>query len=178
MQTVELEMAYALSGVPNRDTFSIKPIEAFVRSYLAASTISVDPFARNKRWATYTNDLNPDTEAECHMDAEAFVHMLASCGVLADLALFDPPYSPRQMSECYKGVGLTPTTKDTQNAALYARVRNALLAVVPVGGVVLSFGWNSGGMGKTRGFVKERILLVNHGAAHNDTICVAERRVA
>jgi hypothetical protein len=111
---------------PNADTFSIPPIEKFVRSYFRGSKVSVDPFARNKRWATHTNDLNPKTTAEHHLDAEVFAKMLVNQGVVADLVLFDPPYSPRQISECYQSIGREVTTKDTQNSALYRRVRDAL----------------------------------------------------
>lgn len=32
-------------------------------------------------------------------------------------------------------------------------------------------------MGKERGFEILEILLVCHGGAHNDTICLAERRI-
>ena len=56
--------------MPNKDTFSVAPIGAFVKKYLAQSRVSVDPFARNKAWATYTNDLNPSTSAQRHLDAE------------------------------------------------------------------------------------------------------------
>jgi len=38
------------------------------------------------------------------------------------------------------------------------------------------FGWNSCGMGDRHGFEQIEILLVAHGGAHNDTICLAERR--
>lgn len=163
-------------AMPNADTFSIQPIEAFVRRYLSASKRSVDPFARNKRWATKTNDLNPETTAEYHMDAEAFLREMRATGECFDLALFDPPYSPRQISECYKSVGLEVGMKETQNAALYRRVRDALEPCVAPEGVVLSFGWNSNGMGKKRGWEIVEILLVAHGGGHNDTICLAERR--
>ena len=57
-----------------------------------------------------------------------------------DLVIFDPPYSPRQISECYKGFGREVTTQDTQNAALYKRVRDALDPLIVTGGIVLSFG--------------------------------------
>jgi len=99
--------------MPDADTFSIGPIGDFVRRYLAVSRVSVDPFARDKRWATHTNDLNPATKAEHHLDAEAFCVLLAGQGVKADLVLFDPPYSPRQISECYKSVGLEVGMKET-----------------------------------------------------------------
>lgn len=45
------------------------------------------------------------------------------------------------------------------------------------GGKVISFGWNSCGIGKTRGFEIERILIVCHGGHHNDTICTVEKKV-
>lgn len=87
-----------------------------------------------------------------------------------------PPYSNRQISECYKSIGLEVGTKETQNAALYSRVRTAALPILTEEAVVLSFGWNSVGMGKKHGFEIIEMLLVCHGGAHNDTICLAEKR--
>lgn len=163
-------------AMPNADTFSIKPIGEFVQRYLKQSKHSIDPFARDKEWFTFTNDLNPDTKAQYHLDAEEFLKIMGNSGVQVDLAIFDPPYSPRQISECYKGVGLKVGTKETQSGVLYKRVRNALDPLVKVGGIVLSFGWNSVGMGIKRGYQIEEILLVCHGGAHSDTICIAERK--
>jgi len=164
-------------AMPSADTFSIPPIGDFVRAYLSKSKVSVDPFARNKRWATYTNDLSPDTLAEYHMDAEVFLNMLAEHGVIADLVILDPPYSPRQISECYKGAGLDVGMKETQSAILYQRVRDAAIKVCSDSAVVLSFGWNTVGMGERHDFEKIEIMLCCHGGAHNDTICLAERRM-
>ena len=163
--------------MPNHDTFSVPPIGDFVRRYLAASLISVDPFARNKNWATYTNDLSPATSAQRHMDAEAFLKELATENISADLIIFDPPYSPRQISECYKAIGMEVGMKETQSALLYQRVRNAILPILAPGGIVLSFGWNTVGMGKKHGFEQVEIMLCCHGGAHNDTICLAEKQI-
>lgn len=162
--------------MPSAETFSVAPIGAMVQRYLNASRISCDPFARNKRWATYTNDLNPKTKAEYHMDAEDFLRMLAGKGIRCDLALLDPPYSPRQISECYQEAGIKCGKKETQNAALYARVKNALTEVLTDDATVLSFGWNSTGMSQKHGYEIIEILLVCHGGAHNDTICLAEHK--
>lgn len=141
-------------AMPNGDTFSVPPIGGFVQKYLAASRISVDPFARNKDWATYTNDLNPNTAAQRHMDAEEFLLELGREGLTGkiDMAILDPPYSPRQISELYKEIGLTCGMKDTQSAVLYQRVRNALAPLLTLDAVVLSFGWSTNGMGKKHGF--------------------------
>lgn len=162
--------------MPNGDTFDIKPIGEFVKKYLSTSKISVDPFARNKRWATHTNDLNPDTCAEHHVDCLVFLEQLRCKGVLADLVLFDPPYSPRQIKELYDGIGLKMLQTEALRTAAWKKERDVIDSILPLGGVVLSFGWNSGGMGKGRGYEIEELLLVNHGSSHNDTICMAERK--
>lgn len=111
------------------------------------------------------------------MDAESYLHMMAEkhAGSI-DLAIMDPPYSPRQISELYKEIGLTCGMKDTQSAVLYQRVRNALVPLLTPNAIVLSFGWSSNGMGKKHGFEIIEIMLCAHGGAHNDTICLAERR--
>jgi len=144
---------------------------------LQQAEVSIDPFARNKRWATYTNDLSPDTSAEYHMDAEDFLKMLAEKGVKCDLAIFDPPYSPRQISECYKQIGMEVGMKETQSAILYQRVRDTMMPILEDGATVLSFGWNSVGMGKKNGFEISDMMIVCHGGAHNDTICMAETMI-
>lgn len=164
-------------AMPSAETFSVKPIGAFVHRYLGRGLVSIDPFARNRTWFTHTNDLNPTTTAQHHMDAESFLHMLLVDGVQADVGIFDPPYSPRQISECYKSIGLTVGMEETQNGRLYKRVRDALDAVMKPEGIVLSFGWQSSGMGKGRGYEPIEIALIQHGGGHNDTICIAERKM-
>ena len=41
-------------------------------------------------------------------------------------------------------------------------------------GKVISFGWNTAGIGKTRGFEIKRTLIVPHGGSKNDTLCTVE----
>lgn len=161
-------------AMPTADTFDCKPMGDFVRSYLRG--VSVDPFARNKRWATHTNDLNPQTEAEHHMEAIDFLRMLADQGVKADVVLIDPPYSPRQVKECYDGIGLKMKQTDALRGFYHKRLKEQLCRLLADDGAVLTFGWNSTGMGRKLGFEIVEILLVCHGSDHNDTICVAERR--
>lgn len=159
--------------MPSRDTFDIPPIAGFVRKYLMKSEVSIDPFARNKRWATYTNDLNPETAATEHLDAEDFLQKYKN--VCPDLVIFDPPYSPAQVAEVYQKVGEKRDGGGGRNGELYARVRRAIREIAVPGTTVLSFGWQSAGMGK--GWEMLEMLIVCHGGAHNDTICMAERRV-
>jgi len=166
-------------AMPSSDTFDVPPIGEFVKSYLRKSKISVDPFARNKRWATYTNDLNPETSAEYHMPADKFLQTLKDKGVVADLVIFDPPYSRRQVKEVYEGVGLRFTNDDSQYySSNWKTERTIINEILAVGGIVLSFGWNTSGMGSFDNFAKQEILIVCHGGSRYDTLCVAERKTA
>ncbi len=164
-------------AMPTADTFECPPIADFVRSYVERSKVSIDPFSRNSRLATYRNDINPNTCADYHLDAVEFLEWFEAVLVRADLVLLDPPYSPRQISECYMEIGKPCGMEDTQNGSFYKEVRDAADKLTAPGGVVISCGWNSSGMGKGRGYEIEAVMLVCHGGAHNDTICMAERKI-
>lgn len=159
-------------AMPSRNTLNIKPIYEWAEPYLVDATMSIDPFARNCELADVTNDLNPDTDAKWHKPANEFLKLFDN----ADLVIFDPPYSLRQVKECYENYGVGFTQKDSQNAIRWTVERDIIAKNQRKGEVVLSFGWTSTCMGKKRGYEIESILLVSHGPAHNDTICVAERK--
>lgn len=161
-------------AMPNPDTFSIKPIAELLDRCLKADQVIIDPFARNSKRGTVTNDLNPNTRATFHLLAEDFVRTLTPD--TSDVVLFDPPYSPRQISEVYQQVGRPCSTKETQNARLYKVVKDGLDQSLKPKGIAICCGWNSLGFGKTRGYEMLEILLVTHGGAHNDTIVTVERK--
>lgn len=165
-------------AMPSADTFDVPPIGDFVKRYLRNSKVSIDPFARNKRWATYTNDLNPDTAADCHMTALEFLLSLVSRGVSADLVIFDPPYTVTQSKQVYESIGLPFLLNDAQQAGVWSQEKGICYDLLACGGVFLHFGYHSNGMGKSRDMQIEEILLVAHGRNHNDTICMAERKIA
>lgn len=164
-------------AMPSADTFDVPAIGEFVKSYMRDSIISIDPFSRNKRWATYTNDLNPNTAAEHHKTALVFLRWLRMKGVQADLIIFDPPYSLRQAQEVYQQFGKW-TFSDTQNVVKWTKEKEICYDLLAPGGHFLHFGWHSNGMGKGRDMEISEILIVAHGGAHNDTICMAERKMA
>lgn len=159
--------------MPNGNTFEIKPISDFIGKYLKTELYSIDPFANRNKIATVTNDLNPEFQTNYNLDALDFLKLFKDESV--DLVLFDPPYSPRQVSECYKSLGQTVNMKTTQSS-FWSNLKNEISRIVKPGGYVLSFGWNTNGIGKNRGFVIEEVKLVAHGGHHNDTICIAERK--
>lgn len=65
--------------------------------------------------------------------------------------LFDPPYSPRQVFECYRKLDMTVNMKTTQ-ASFWPRLKAEIGRTVKYEGVVVTRGW------------------------HNDTIATLERK--
>ena len=161
-------------AMPDKDTFSIKPISELLDRVLAGAAVIVDPFARNSLQGTLTNDIDTTSMAQSHMEAVVWLDSLLARGVIADVALFDPPYSPRQMSEAYKMAGMSSSQTQTHNARLYAKCKTRLANLLKIGGVAVCFGWNSMGIGLKHDFEMTEVLLVCHGAAHNDTIVTVE----
>ena len=160
--------------MPNSNTFSIKCINVLIYKYLQPEMESVDPFANSSKLAKITNDLNPLMETNYHMDALDFLKMFSDNSV--DFVFYDPPYSLRQVSECYKNVGI-PVTMQTTQSSWRSKHIDQISRIVKKGGICISFGWNSSGVGKVRGFQIVELLLVAHGGSHNDTICTVEVKI-
>lgn len=119
-----------------------------------------DPFSNNKtvrRQGTtlVTNDLNPKFNADYCMDANDFAEEMYKQQKLFDLVLFDPPYSLRQLKDCYESIGQELPHWQTQN--MWGRAKDALAKCIAPGGYVISLGWSSHGFGERRGFEKQEI---------------------
>lgn len=159
--------------MPNKNTFTIKPIHTLLSEEITGDTW-IDPFANNNKFAQITNDLNTDMDTDYHMDALDFLKMFADESV--DGVLFDPPYSPRQIKESYESVGLDTQGGVLTRSSFWSNMKAEIARIVKPRGKVICFGWNSQGVGKTRGFEMTRILMVAHGGNHNDTICTVEAK--
>ena len=158
-------------SMPNKNTFEIVPIKSLLAEEVDLSKFWIDPFANRNKLASVTNDLCLDYDTDYHLDALDFLKMFDDSSV--DGVLYDPPYSPRQVSECYNDVGYS-VTWDTTKASFWGNHKREISRIVKIGGKVITFGWNSSGIGYKYGFEIQRILLVPHGGWHNDTICTVE----
>ena len=159
--------------MPNSNTFDIKCIRDLIAKYFKNEYYSIDPFANNCKLATVTNDLNPEMQTDYHLDAVDFLKSFKDNSI--DFCFYDPPYSLRQVSECYKNVGIKVTMETTQSSWRTKHI-NEISRIIKPDKYVMCFGWNSSGIGKKRGFELIEILLVAHGGSHNDTICTVEQK--
>lgn len=163
--------------MPNKNTFDIKPINNLIQKYIGKlpdNPVIIDPFANKNKIATITNDLNNSFDTDYHLEATDFLKLMPSESI--DMVLYDPPFSPRQLSECYKAFGLSVNMETTQ-ASYWSKQKAEIGRVVKAGGYVITCGWNSGGIGKKYGFEIVEILLVAHGGWHNDTIITVDKKI-
>jgi hypothetical protein len=145
---------------------------ALISKYGGTGKGWADPFAGHSTYAEFRNDLNPQLSQPSCQEAWSFLKSLPSglSGVI-----FDPPYSLAQVSRSYEEMGYKFKGKDDPTGG-FTRVRYLISTIVKPGGYVISFGWNTVGLGKGRGFTIIEILIVSHGGNRNDTLCTLEQR--
>jgi len=162
--------------MPDKWTFNIRPIKELLDDYVPKDGVGwIDPFAGQNSPAELRNDLNPNTDAQHHLDALAFVKCVDDSVKRFDGCLFDPPYSLRQIKESYESVGVD-YNKLSDRSGAFTDVRDILAHLILPGGVVICCGWNTNGFAKIRGFILERVLVVAHGGNHHDTLVTVERK--
>jgi len=123
--------------------------------------VIVDPFARNCKWGTITNDLDINTDAIHHMDALEFLKTIRNNSV--DYVLFDPPFSQRQ-AERYEIGHTNIYTDPTYVSQCFFHIHR----ILKNNGLVLKLGYNSSRHNKSLEMVKG--WIINFGASRNDVI--------
>lgn len=121
-----------------------------------------DPYARNcPIGLEYTNDLDESTEAHHHLDALDFLCSLPSGAF--DAVIFDPPFSEYQAARYEVGTANIYTTPGAIKMQMCEIER-----ILKPGGFMLKFGFNTSR--HKHHFDLMRVIVVNHGGNHNDTL--------
>jgi len=167
-------------AMPNHHTFEIAPIRRLLQKYIYTG-LWLDPFngGYQHEYGMFadcrfvTNDLSRKAKADYHEEALDFLRRFDDTSV--DGILFDPPYSLRQVKECYDGIGKQLTNEIINT--LWLREKEEMKRILKPASYVLVFGWHSNGIGDKEMFELIEIMLVAHGGYHNDTICTVQRKV-
>ena len=147
LQQIQVEHIFAM---PNKRTFQIKPIHELITK--ENGWLFIDPFPFDYK-----------------LEALEYLKSLQDNSV--DGVLFDPPYSPRQLKECYDSIGQSWDGRNT----IWSQWEAEITRIIKPGGKCIKFGWNSHLVGK--GFELTRILLICHGSHHNDTIVTVQQKI-
>jgi hypothetical protein len=112
-------------------------------------------------------DCDKEVPADYYMDAFDFVNFAIENDMKFDTIVLDPPYNLRKSREKYGSRWIGSFTK----------IKNELSKILSFNGIIVTLGYDSVGMSKSRGFEKIGICLVCHNGDHNDTICLKERKI-
>jgi hypothetical protein len=154
-----------LEQPPSVYTFEMPKVKLWVESVCVGKTLNL--FARKILLDIdeYRVDIDRNANANKYCDAYEFISRWD--GELFSTVLLDPPYNLRKSREKYGGRYIGSFTK----------IKNYIPSIIKHGGKVVTFGYDTVGMSKKRGFTKTDILVVCHGGDHNDTLAVVERYV-
>ena len=147
----------------NRYTFHIKPVRKWVEKTCEGRVLNLFAGKTLLQVNEIRNDKDPEMPAAHHLDALDFLNSWN--GPKFNTILLDPPYAYRKSMELYKGNICSP----------FRQLKDAALKCLEPEGVVITFGYHSIVMGRTRCFQLEKIALFSHGGAIHDTIASVER---
>ncbi|KPL01722.1 MAG: hypothetical protein AMJ73_10125, partial [candidate division Zixibacteria bacterium SM1_73] len=148
-------------------SFEQGSLKQWVESFCQGRTLNL--FAGKVRLAIseIRVDISDEYKPDFCMDAHEFVNQAIQKNQKFETIILDPPYNVRKAREKYCG----------NYVGRLRQLKTNLLNLIPLGGRVISLGYDSVGMSVYRGFKKKAICLVCHGGDHNDTIGLVEERI-
>ena len=144
-------------GRPSARTFTIPPVARLLKQEVKKSDRVCEPFPYRSTTDCFEYLRSWDTES-------------------ADVVLLDPPYTKRQVSDHYREHNVKVTGWHT-SSGWTAKVKAEAARVIREGGIGITFGYNSNGMGKINGMRPYRILMCHSAGDHYDLLVTCERKV-
>lgn len=163
--TEGIEFGY-IETPPNSWTFNSRKIREVVEFHLEGRVLNL--FAGKTKLdhddEVVRNDLDTERDADYHFDAMKVGEYFDENSF--DTVVLDPPYNARKSREKYNG----------EYKGKLTHAKDQLKNIVKPGGVVITFGYATTGMSKSRGFELEHVYVINHKGDHNDTLFTVERK--
>jgi len=174
LAVVDIERTFIPTHLSGRDTHQNPRYALLWARYAKRATqtldytsLALDPFSRNCTWAgDMTNDINPDTEAQNHQDALAWVQTIQPESVA--IGLLDPPFSDRQGAEKY-GTGAIYSIP-----GYLSHLERAMADCIVAGGYIIKCGYNTNRPSDTFSLVE--IQLCCFGGNRHDMLISVWRK--
>ena len=153
-----------LQQPPRKFTFQQPKLKLWTEKWCNGKVLNLFAGITKMNCDEYRIDINKEMIADWYGDAYDFI---TTTELKFDTVIFDPPYNLRKSREKYAGKYIGSLTK----------IKNKIIRILNDNGKIIHFGYDTTGMGKSRGFEKIAICLVNHNGDHNDTICLVEKLI-
>ena len=161
-----MEFTY-LKQPPRRYTFEQPELKAWVEGHCVGVVLNLFAGRTLLNVNEVRVDVDESTPADYHVDAYEFLSIAQYKQMSFNTVILDPPYNLRKSREKY----------GDRQIGSFTKIKDALPALVADGGVVITLGYDTVGMSRSRGFDKVAICVICHGGDVIDTLCVVERKV-
>jgi len=152
---------------PKKWTFEQPKLKKWVEGWCQGELLNLFAGKIDIRWDEISVDISKEWLPQYNMDCRDFVkHWKQFESDLFHTVVLDPPYTWRKAKEKYGG----------KMIGQYPRLKDELLDILTPNARVISLGWDTVGMSKSRGFKKIAVCIVCHGGDHRDTLCLVEER--
>jgi hypothetical protein len=158
-----MEFTY-LTQPPKRYTFEQPRLKEWTERWCKGKVLNLFAGKTKLNCDEYRVDMDPEMNPDYLGDAYGFVK---DTRMKFDTVVFDPPYNLRKSREKYEGRYIGSLTK----------IKNVLPGIMNHDAHIISFGYDTVGMSRSRGFDKIAVCIVCHNGDHNDTLCLVERKV-
>lgn len=151
-----------LQQPPKRYTFEQPMLKLWTESWCKGKTLNLFCGKTFLKVDEYRVDIDHEMDADFYGDAYDFVK---ATDLKFDSVVLDPPYNLRKSREKY----------GSRYIGSFTKIKNELPRILNPEAHIITFGYDTVGMSKSRGFEKIAICVVCHGGDHNDTLCVVEK---
>jgi hypothetical protein len=156
-----MEMEY-FNQPPKKFTFEMPLVKLWVEKWSKGKVLNLFDGKTKLNLDEYRVDIDKEMPADYYGDSYNFIK---NTSMKFDTIILDPPYNLRKAREKYNGYSY-------QGA--FTRIKDLLPGLLNPDGRIITFGYDSVGMSKSRGFTKIALCLICHNGDHNDTIGLCE----
>ena len=155
-----MEIVY-LTQPPKRYTFEQPKLREWVEQQCKGKVLNLFAGRTKLNVDEYRVDFDKDVPADHYGDAFDFV---SKTEMRFDTIILDPPWSIRKSREKYGG----------RVVGSFTKIKNILRRILNKNGRVITVGYSSTGMSKSRGFEKIALAIVCHNGDHDDSFAIVE----
>jgi len=155
-----------LNQPPRRYTFQAPKVREWTEKWCKGKVLNIFAGMTKLNVDEIRNDIDPNCPADYHLDAYELVMKFISENKKFDTIILDSPWNYRKAREKYGGRYIGRLTK----------MKNELSKILNDNGRTISWGYDTVGMSKSRGFSKIAICLVCQNGDHNDFMGLVEEK--
>jgi len=149
-------------------TFQVEPVREWIIKRLHDHKV-LNLFAGKTKLIDneFRVDLSNEFKPHFHGSAGYYLDLCILNSIFYDIIIWDPPWNDRKSKEFYNGRMIGKFTK----------IKNKAVYCLPIGGIIISAGYEISNFGESRGMKLVEILIVNPGGEKRPYFITVEEKI-